>query len=110
LDRKDVKGVEGGSLPPKLGPLKIRQSCRITTGGKISENKKIYGGTNAQDSPEVDGSKPVVMAARDYVVSRAMVHRWKARYGGMTMTELKRLKALEEGKKPGLSESWPSRQ
>ena len=45
---------------------------------------------------EVDGGKPVVMAARDYGVSRATIHRWKARYGEMTLTELKRLKALEE--------------
>lgn len=45
---------------------------------------------------EVDGGKPVVMAARDYGVSRATIHRWKGRYGGMTLTELKRLKALEE--------------
>ena len=45
---------------------------------------------------EVDGGKPVVIAARDYGVSRATIHRWKARYGGMTLTELKRLKALEE--------------
>ena len=45
---------------------------------------------------EVDGGKPVVIAARDHGVSRATIHRWKARYGGMTVTELKRLKALEE--------------
>jgi putative transposase len=45
---------------------------------------------------EVDGGKPVVVAARDYGVSRATIHRWKARYGGMTLTELKRLKSLEE--------------
>ena len=45
---------------------------------------------------EVDGGNPVVIAARDHGVSRATIHRWKARYGGMTLTELKRLKALEE--------------
>ena len=45
---------------------------------------------------EVDGGKPAVIAARDHGVSRATIHRWKARYGGMTLTEMKRLKALEE--------------
>lgn len=45
---------------------------------------------------EIDGGKPVVMTARDHGVSRATIHRWKTRYGGMTLTELKRLKALEE--------------
>ena len=45
---------------------------------------------------EVDSGKPVVIAAREHGVSRATIHRWKARYSGMTVTELKRLKALEE--------------
>jgi len=44
---------------------------------------------------EVDGGKPVVIAARDHGVSRATIHRWKARYGGMTLSELKQLRALE---------------
>ena len=45
---------------------------------------------------EVDSGKPVVIAAREQGVSRATIHRWRARYGGMTLTELKRLRALEE--------------
>ena len=45
---------------------------------------------------EVDGGKPVVIAARDHGVSQATIHRWKTRYEGMTLTELKRLRALEE--------------
>jgi putative transposase len=45
---------------------------------------------------EVDSGTPVVDAARKHGVSPATIHRWKARYGGMTLSELKRLKALEE--------------
>lgn len=45
---------------------------------------------------EVDSGKPVIIAARECGVSRATIHRWKARYGGMTLTELKWLRALEE--------------
>ena len=45
---------------------------------------------------EVDAGKSVVMAAREHGVSGATIHRWRARYGGMTLTELKRLKTLEE--------------
>ena len=45
---------------------------------------------------EVDGGKPVVIATREHRVSRATIHRWRARYGGMTLSELKRLKVLEE--------------
>jgi len=45
---------------------------------------------------EVDSGTPVIDAARKHGVSPATIHRWKARYGGMTLSELKRLKALEE--------------
>ena len=45
---------------------------------------------------EVDSGTPVVDAARKHGVSPATIHRWKARYGGMTLSELKHLKALEE--------------
>jgi putative transposase len=45
---------------------------------------------------EVDAGKPVVIAAREHGVSGATIHRWRTRYGGMTLTELKRLKTLEE--------------
>jgi putative transposase len=44
---------------------------------------------------EVDGGKPVVIAAREHGVSRATIHRWRAKYGGMTLSEIKRLKVLE---------------
>lgn len=45
---------------------------------------------------EVDSGVPVVDAARRNGVSPATIHRWKSKYGGMTLPELKRLKALEE--------------
>jgi len=45
---------------------------------------------------EVESGMPVVNVAREHGVSPATVHRWKSRYGGMTLSELKRLKALEE--------------
>ena len=45
---------------------------------------------------EVDCGTPVVDAARGHGVSAATIHRWKSRYSGMTLSELKRLKAVEE--------------
>ena len=45
---------------------------------------------------EVESVSQVVDAARKHGVSPATVHRWKSKYGGMTLSELKRLKALEE--------------
>ena len=45
---------------------------------------------------EVDSGVPVVDAARKHGVSSATIYRWKTKYGGMTLSELKRLKAVEE--------------
>ena len=49
---------------------------------------------------EVETGVPVVNAAREHEVSPATIHRWRSRYGGMTLSELKRLKALEEENAP----------
>jgi len=38
----------------------------------------------------------VVNAAREHGVSPANIHSWKSKYAGMSLSELKRLKALEE--------------
>lgn len=45
---------------------------------------------------EVEAGVPVVNAAREHEVSPATIHRWKSKYGGMSLSELKRLKTLEE--------------
>jgi len=45
---------------------------------------------------EVESGMPVVNAAREHGVSPATIHRWKSKYGGMTLSDLKRLKVLEE--------------
>ena len=45
---------------------------------------------------EVDSGVAVVDAARVHGVSPATIHRWKGKYAGISLSELKRLKALEE--------------
>ena len=45
---------------------------------------------------EVDAGGAVVDTARRHGVSPATIHRWKSKYGGMTLSEMKRLKTLEE--------------
>lgn len=45
---------------------------------------------------EVDSGMPVVTAAREHGVSPATIHRWRSKYGDMTLSEMKKLKALEE--------------
>ena len=56
---------------------------------------------------EVDSGTPVVDAARKYRVSPATIHRWKARYGGMTLSELK-LEGIRGGERQAEANSSPA--
>ena len=51
LKELGMKLGEDVTCPPKLGPLEMRDSCRITTGGSSCENKKVFGGAGISDSP-----------------------------------------------------------
>ena len=44
---------------------------------------------------EVELGMTVGNAAREHGVSPATIHRWKSKYAGMSLSELKSLKALE---------------
>lgn len=45
---------------------------------------------------EVKAGLKVVEVCRKYGVSEPTYYNWKAKYGGMTIAEIKRLKALEQ--------------
>lgn len=45
---------------------------------------------------EFDNGKKVEEITREHGVSRAAFYKWRERYGGMSGTELKRIKELEE--------------
>ena len=41
---------------------------------------------------EVEGGRPVTEVCRKYGVSEQSVYRWRTKYGGMDVAELRRLK------------------
>ncbi len=45
---------------------------------------------------EGEAGSPVADLCRKYGMSDASYYNWKAKYGGLTVSELKRLKTLEE--------------
>ncbi len=45
---------------------------------------------------EVEGGRQVMDVCREYGVSDATYYNWKAKYGGMEVSDIKRLKELEE--------------
>jgi putative transposase len=47
-------------------------------------------------SKEFDNGKKVEEITREHGISRAAFYKWRERYGGMTASELRRVKELEE--------------
>ena len=45
---------------------------------------------------EADGGRKVVDICRENGVSQATYYQWKAKFGGMEASDIRRLKALEE--------------
>ena len=45
---------------------------------------------------EVEGGRTVKEVCREYGMSDATYYNWKAKYGGMTASDIKRLKELEK--------------
>ena len=45
---------------------------------------------------EYDAGKNILDVARSHGISKATIYNWKAKYGGMQLNELKRIKELEE--------------
>ena len=46
---------------------------------------------------EAEAGIPITELCRKYGISDATYYNWKARYGGMTTSEMKRLRQLEDG-------------
>ena len=46
---------------------------------------------------EVEGGCTVAEVCRESGAAEATYYNWKAKYGGMTVSDIKRLKELEEG-------------
>jgi len=44
---------------------------------------------------ELEGGKPVAEVGRTYGVAEATLYRWRQKYGGMTVSEARRLRELE---------------
>lgn len=45
---------------------------------------------------EVEGGRQVKEACREHGISQGTYHRWKAKFGGLDVSEARRLRELEE--------------
>ena len=45
---------------------------------------------------QVEGGRKIADVCREHGISDATYHRWKAKYGGLEVSQLRRLKQLED--------------
>jgi putative transposase len=63
--------------------------------GKIMKRRKFTEQQIVQILKEAEAGISVLDLSRQYGFSRSAFYKWKAKYGGMETSELKRLKELE---------------
>ena len=84
-----MAGVDWGLKKGPRTPMK-------KNGKRYSEEQIIYA------LRQVEGGRKIAEVCRELGVSEQTYHRWKKKYAGMGVSELRRLKQLEE--EPSASE------
>ncbi|ARQ60838.1 IS3 family insertion sequence transposase protein (plasmid) [Rhizobium sp. Kim5] len=64
--------------------------------GRTHEEAEIYGRQIIAVLKEQEAGAKVADLCRKHGISEATFYNWKAKYGGMEVSEAKRLKALED--------------
>ena len=93
LDRDDVTL----SLPHKTGPFLMRVfPVNVHQGGTTAMKRKRFSETQIIGVlNEAESGVPVKELVRIHGISEQTYYRWKSKYGGMDVSDAKRLKELE---------------
>lgn len=81
------------SLPNDIIHIEIRSGLLR---GPENEAQSFYRRTNHRNLKEHETSIPVSELCRKHSVSDASIYKWKAKFGGMDVSEAERLKSLED--------------
>lgn len=85
------------TLPHKIGPLRMRVRRPILRSRRKShETQEIQRRANYHHTQRSQAGIKVADLLRKHGISEGTFYRWKAKYGGMELSEAKRLKQLEE--------------
>ena len=60
------------------------------------EAKSVHGRADHRDSAAAGGGAPTADVCRKHGISSATFYKWKAKYGGLEVSDAKRLKTLED--------------
>jgi putative transposase len=64
--------------------------------GRTDEASKVHGRADIAVLKEHEAGAKTADLARKHGISEATIYNWKAKFGGMDVSEAKRLRALEE--------------
>jgi len=85
------------TFPPKTVPLVIRVGCVKTLTRRHRMKRKRYSEEQIiRVLQEAESGVKTADLCRKYGMSDATFYNWKAKYGGMSVSEAKRLKTLED--------------
>ncbi|MCB4234602.1 transposase [Kaistella anthropi] len=82
-----------GYMAAFLRQIKIR--VLTLTSRKSNEKIKIYGAADIEGAPKPARRQKSGRDRREFGISEQTFYNWKSKYGGMTLSELQRVKELE---------------
>ena len=63
---------------------------------RIDETEQIHRRADPGDRPRGEAGRKVADQCRTHGITEQTYYRWKAKYGGMELSEMQRLKQLED--------------
>jgi putative transposase len=63
---------------------------------RTDAKKPVYRRAESRHSSRADAERPVADVARTHVITSTTFYRWKAKYGGLQLSEARRLRQLED--------------
>jgi hypothetical protein len=82
-------------LPRSVDDLEVDFPGRNCVSGRSDEEIEIHGSADRCDPEGRRRGVPVAQILRKHGISHATFYKWKSKYGGASLAELKRLKELE---------------
>ena len=68
----------------------------VTSEGDGRCEEQVHGRADHRDPAGAGGGRPTADVCRKHGISAGTFYKWKAKFGGMDVSDAKRLKALED--------------
>ena len=68
----------------------------LGSGGRTDAPESVHGGADHRDPAEYEAGAKLAELCRRHNVSPTTFYKWRAKFGGMTVSDAKRLRGLED--------------